>query len=270
MIAGSHALVVGRDDDESIVNGGGRAEALVNHEIGDPLLPEDLAVERQRGRVDGAVVQKIDEQSLAVASERRRSVSGLRIALGIEPALMDDRAPLRLAGRSIKAHDALARRFGVGGREEQLLSNDRDRTVSAAGDRRLPLHVLGVAPLGRRLLIGRSDAVAVRPAPPRPIVALHVQLLDAPRARAVTGKDRSRRDQRRTDERTTRQRRVNGTIHGEVFHNRNRVDQKHPAILVAPVGWAKRANASAGPPIAERGAESAESDAGVVREVGVG
>src|SRR5690348_12752091 len=102
---------------------------------------------------------------------------------------MDFLLPADIAGVAVVAEDGLRKVFGVGGGEENLIADDDGGAVPAAGDRRLPENVFGCAPLERRLLIGIRDAIALRPAPPGPIVAVEG---DGVLSDQVTGEQKKR------------------------------------------------------------------------------
>ena len=74
-----------------------------------------------------------------------------------------------LAGLAVVAQDGLHLLRFVGCRQKDAFAADGGRRMAAAGHLGLPEHVFVLAPLQRRLLLGRGDTVARRAAPPRPI-----------------------------------------------------------------------------------------------------
>ena len=86
-----------------------------------------------------------------------------------EAAAMDFGLPEPFPRLAMVAEHRLNLVFVVGGREEHLISHHRRRTMTASRNRAFPQDVFRFAPLQRRLLRRRSNAVAVRPPPPRPV-----------------------------------------------------------------------------------------------------
>ena len=86
---------------------------------------------------------------------------------------MHFRLPQLLARLAVVAKHRLGALLLVGGGEINVPSDDGWRTVPASWNGALPGDVLRCAPLGRRILVGVRDAVALGPAPPRPVGGIH-------------------------------------------------------------------------------------------------
>ena len=138
--------------------------------VGQFRLPESIATHRQRRREDRVAVEEVDEQSLAVARHGARREGGPLGPLGGETAGVNIGLPDLLPGPAIETQHRLHLTLLVSRRQINVISDDNWRTVPATGHRRLPQHVLRVAPLERRILIGTGNAIAIRSAPPRPVV----------------------------------------------------------------------------------------------------
>ena len=82
---------------------------------------------------------------------------------------MDLGFPEGFAVLPVEAEHGLDLTIVVGGRQEHLVSHHGRRAVSAAGNGGFPEDVFRFAPLQGRLLPRLGDAVAGRPAPPRPV-----------------------------------------------------------------------------------------------------
>src|SRR5438067_2102062 len=97
--------------------------------VADLRLPELLARAVQGCRVDGAIVQEIDEEALTIAGNRGRGQRRLAVALLLEAAVMDRRLPELLSRLSIDAQDRLNFFLVVGRRQEHLIADNRRRAM---------------------------------------------------------------------------------------------------------------------------------------------
>ena len=163
-------LVVGRDDDEVLVDCGGGPEALVHDVIGDPRLPELRAGQVKGGGVDRTVVHEVDEEALPVAGRTRGGVGGLPVDLLRKVPFVHDFAPHRLAGLAVEAEQRLRLRLPLRRDEINPFAHHDRRAMSLPRNGRHPKRVLFGAEPGRELLIGIGVAISVRSAPPRPVV----------------------------------------------------------------------------------------------------
>ena len=88
---------------------------------------------------------------------------------GIGLAVVDHAFPKFAARLAIEAEDGLRLPGFIGGGDIDAIADDGGRTVSAAGDRCFPKNIVGFAPLKRRALARRRDAVVCGSAPSGPV-----------------------------------------------------------------------------------------------------
>ena len=86
---------------------------------------------------------------------------------------MHFRLPQLLARLSVVTKHRLGALLLVRGGEINARSDDGRRAVPASRNGALPGDILRRAPLGRRILVGVRDTIALRPAPPRPVGGIH-------------------------------------------------------------------------------------------------
>ena len=82
---------------------------------------------------------------------------------------MNGGGPLLLTGFSVEAEDDLFFGFGVGGCDEDLISDDGGRSVPSSGDGGGPRYVSGLAPFGGHGLRACGLSVGGGTAPRGPV-----------------------------------------------------------------------------------------------------
>lgn len=137
--------------------------------IADFSLPRDFAVEGQGGGVDGAAVEEVDVNIFTITCDGGGGRGGIGVFAGISARGMNFGLPEKFAVAAVEAKNGLGAARGIGGSKVNMIADDRGRAVSAAWDRRFPDHIVGLAPLGRRVLSGGGDAVAGWAAPGGPV-----------------------------------------------------------------------------------------------------
>ena len=147
------------------------AEPLVRNVVADFLLPENFAIARESGGVDGAVVEEIGVKLIAIASDGGRCGGGIVVMAFISTLGVDFFLPDEFAGRAIKTNNRLRPARFICGGEENLVSNNGRRTVATTGDWCLPCNIFSFAPVDWWILARSCDAVTRRSAPCRPVVA---------------------------------------------------------------------------------------------------
>ncbi len=138
-------------------------------EVAYAALPELLAGEIERGGEDGAVVEEVDEQALAVADHIGRGLRGDFMAFGVEVAAMDDGFPLLLSCGAVIAEHELLFGFHVCRREVHLICHDGWRAMASAAHFGLPQDVFTFVPFQRELLPRRCMTIHRRTAPRWPV-----------------------------------------------------------------------------------------------------
>ncbi len=101
---------------------------------------------------------------------------------------MDLGLPEELARGSCIAQNELGLLLMVGSRQEHAVAYHRGRTVTTAGDRDLPQHVLGGTPFQRRPLLWVGDTIAGRATPPGPVGRGNLDRLRSAWRRLLPGK----------------------------------------------------------------------------------
>src|SRR5439155_23032483 len=100
---------------------------------------------------------------------RRRAGEAVELVLLFQPRLQNFAVPQNLAAGAFEAEEhALLLVLDAAGHEHAVAEDDR-RRVADAGDLDLPRDVLGGAPAGREVLLGRG-AVQPRAAPRGPVL----------------------------------------------------------------------------------------------------
>ncbi len=137
--------------------------------VAEALLPDNPAAHIELGKPDPLLVRKRHEDVLAIT---RRSRGGLGIFLLAlhKGALVKLGGPELMSSGAIEAEHGLRQGVFIRRRQKNAVAPDGGRTMATARDGRFPEDVAGGAPVGGRGLGLGRDVVAIRAAPPGPIM----------------------------------------------------------------------------------------------------